>query len=209
MWPCWRRSRPARVPLCSGFTNGPPRRSRSDSTRMPPKSWMRAIAPRPAWRWSGGPRVAGPSCTGRNSPTVSCVDAMIPSWADPLRRPTEQIGLCLVAGLKLCGLDLELERSVPSPVGRRATGGAGGGHGPCFASAARWEVKCRGRKLVGSAQRRMGGGILQHGSIPMGPEYRMLHSFPETPAATTGGVRARQAAVGGQAPAWPSAARQR
>jgi lipoate-protein ligase A len=87
------------------------------------------------------------------------------------------IGLCLVAGLKLCGLDLELERSVPSPVGRRATGGAGGGHGPCFASAARWEVKCRGRKLVGSAQRRMGGGILQHGSIPMGPEYRMLPRF--------------------------------
>ena len=89
------------------------------------------------------------------------------------------IGLCLVAGLRLCGLEPELERSVPSRSRRdpAAAGRGEGGHAPCFASAARWEIKCRGRKLVGSAQRRMGDGILQHGSIPMGPEYRMLPRF--------------------------------
>ena len=78
------------------------------------------------------------------------------------------IGLCLVAGLRLCGLEPELERSVPSRLRRdpAAAGRGEGRHAPCFASAARWEIKCRGRKLVGSAQRRMGDGILQHGSIP-------------------------------------------
>jgi lipoate-protein ligase A len=38
---------------------------------------------------------------------------------------------------------------------------------PCFASAGRFEVVVGGRKLIGSAQRRSGASVLQHGSLLM------------------------------------------
>ncbi len=41
----------------------------------------------------------------------------------------------------------------------------------CFRSAGQHEVKVRGRKLIGSAQRRTGGVFLQHGSILAGPRH--------------------------------------
>lgn len=44
----------------------------------------------------------------------------------------------------------------------------------CFASAARWEISCRGRKLVGSAQRVFGRTLLQHGSILLGAGHELL-----------------------------------
>jgi len=40
----------------------------------------------------------------------------------------------------------------------------------CFAEAAGDELCAGGRKLVGSAQRRAGGGVLQHGSIRLAPD---------------------------------------
>ena len=36
---------------------------------------------------------------------------------------------------------------------------------PCFASAGRFEVMVDGQKLIGSAQRRLAGAVLQHGSL--------------------------------------------
>jgi lipoate-protein ligase A len=46
----------------------------------------------------------------------------------------------------------------------------------CFASTSRYEITYRGRKLVGSAQRRFGDAVLQHGSILIGPEHlRLAH----------------------------------
>ncbi len=80
------------------------------------------------------------------------------------------IGECLVAGLRRFGADVELERAhVRSPRPRRGTAAL-----PCFSSIARSEVKWRGRKLVGSAQRRFAGAILQHGSIVIGPAHEQL-----------------------------------
>ncbi|RPJ82368.1 MAG: lipoate--protein ligase family protein, partial [Acidobacteria bacterium] len=38
---------------------------------------------------------------------------------------------------------------------------------PCFASASRHELLVRGRKIAGSAQRRLRRSFLQHGSIPL------------------------------------------
>ncbi len=40
---------------------------------------------------------------------------------------------------------------------------------PCLASVSRYEITVRGKKIVGSAQRRMGSVFLQHGSILLGP----------------------------------------
>lgn len=80
------------------------------------------------------------------------------------------IGECLVAGLRRFGADVELERAnVRTPRPRRGTAAL-----PCFSSIARSEVKWRGRKLVGSAQRRFAGAVLQHGSIVIGPAHEQL-----------------------------------
>ncbi|MEA2062280.1 MAG: lipoate--protein ligase family protein [Gemmatimonadota bacterium] len=68
----------------------------------------------------------------------------------------------LVRALEILGLEPELERSV-----KRAGAGAGVRDNPCFSSASRYEISWQGKKLVGSAQRRMPrlGAFLQQGSL--------------------------------------------
>lgn len=56
---------------------------------------------------------------------------------------------------------------------------------PCFSSSARYEVQIDGKKLVGSAQRRFSSPVgeevvLQHGSILLGPEHKMLGEVVRT-----------------------------
>ena len=46
--------------------------------------------------------------------------------------------------------------------------------GPCFQEPAEGEVVARGRKLVGSAQARIDGALLQHGSILLGDSQAVL-----------------------------------
>lgn len=46
--------------------------------------------------------------------------------------------------------------------------------GPCFQTPAPGEVTLAGRKLVGSAQVRVGGSLLQHGSIILRGDQRRL-----------------------------------
>ena len=47
----------------------------------------------------------------------------------------------------------------------------------CFTSTARYEITLNGKKVVGSAQRRFGNAVLQHGSIPIGDEHLRLPEF--------------------------------
>ena len=54
-------------------------------------------------------------------------------------------------------------RAVP-PTSRRA----------CFDATVAWEIEAGGKKLVGSAQRRSGGALLQHGSIPLAGDQSLL-----------------------------------
>ena len=77
-----------------------------------------------------------------------------------------KIGACLAEGLRLFGAPVELERAGRCVEGSRS--------GPCFGSTVRWELKCRQRKLVGSAQRRYGRRLLQHGSILLGRAHERL-----------------------------------
>lgn len=77
-----------------------------------------------------------------------------------LGRPREaylRINQALVAALRAVGVPAELAGGA----GRLSVAEAG----PCFAVPAAGEVVCGGRKLVGSAQRREGDALLQHGSI--------------------------------------------
>ncbi|MFP4528327.1 MAG: biotin/lipoate A/B protein ligase family protein [Candidatus Kapaibacterium sp.] len=77
----------------------------------------------------------------------------------------------------------------------------------CFASSARYEIEWQGRKIVGSAQRRFGDVLLQHGSILLGPGHErladviagkgertrmVLKSFMESHAATLSQAAGRQ-----------------
>jgi lipoate-protein ligase A len=53
---------------------------------------------------------------------------------------------------------------------------------PCFASVSRFEITHRGRKVVGSAQRRGERAVLQHGSIPLGHGYLDVVKYMKVPA---------------------------
>jgi len=81
-----------------------------------------------------------------------------------------RIGECLVAGLRRFGADVELERAqVRQPRPRTGTTAQ-----PCFSSIARSEIKWKGRKLVGSAQRRFKRTVLQHGALIVGSAHERL-----------------------------------
>ncbi len=47
----------------------------------------------------------------------------------------------------------------------------------CFVRTSRWEVTARGRKLVGSAQRKLGDAYLQHGSILIGDDHLRIADY--------------------------------
>ena len=49
--------------------------------------------------------------------------------------------------------------------------------GPCFHSPAEGEVIANGRKLIGSAQARIGGALLQHGSIMISGDQTLLSTI--------------------------------
>ena len=80
----------------------------------------------------------------------------------------------LVTGLKLLNIDASLEKRTPgnqryAVKSLRAV--------PCFSAAAPYEILYRGKKLVGSAQRRFDKAILQHGSILVGPFHLKLIDY--------------------------------
>jgi lipoate-protein ligase A len=87
------------------------------------------------------------------------------------------IGAALVRGLSLYGVDVSLQKSQPDLREQYRSRSSI----PCFSSSARYEIEWRGRKLVGSAQRRFTGRggdvLLQHGSILCGPAHRALAEY--------------------------------
>jgi lipoate-protein ligase A len=69
----------------------------------------------------------------------------------------------------LRSLGIEAERSAAPPSLEAGARQASAGF-DCFAAPAMDEICAGGRKLAGSAQRRTGGGVLQHGSIRLWPD---------------------------------------
>ncbi len=79
------------------------------------------------------------------------VNGVLPSY--------KRISLALIAGLESMGLEPDLniaDRPVP-----------GNGNPVCFQNPGAFEITIAGKKLVGSAQLRRSGGVLQHGSLPL------------------------------------------
>jgi len=72
----------------------------------------------------------------------------------------KKISQALVNALSLLGIAAALEHRTPfDPRGRH------GASPPCFLSTSRFEVTIDGKKLIGSAQKRLRNRFLQHGSI--------------------------------------------
>jgi len=90
----------------------------------------------------------------------------------------DDISRALVKGLLILGVPVAVEKSQPNFPSLYRTASATA----CFSSTGRYEIKCYGKKLIGSAQRRYaaGGGeevVMQHGSILIGPGHKRIVEF--------------------------------
>lgn len=101
------------------------------------------------------------------------------------RQAYAAINRALVAGLRRLGIDARLQ---PAGQGRAPIPSLA----PCFEQPVEGEVTAGGGKLVGSAQRRDRGVILQHGSLPIDDDQSLVPALmkagtpvePPTPPAT-------------------------
>jgi len=78
------------------------------------------------------------------------------------------ISEALIHGLKKMGIDAYLASEAPASYTK--------GNLPCFSYPARNEIEVDGKKIVGSAQKRLGSRFVQHGSIPVEDNGDLLES---------------------------------
>jgi lipoate-protein ligase A len=71
-------------------------------------------------------------------------------------------------GLMKMGLNSILSADPPSVYSQ--------GNLPCFSYPARNEIELNGKKIIGSAQKRIGSRFIQHGSIPLEEDGALLES---------------------------------
>lgn len=91
-----------------------------------------------------------------------------------LRKSYELINNILLEGLKHLGVKV----AVAAPQGRAPRPS----ESPCFATPGEGEMVTEGQKLIGSAQWREDGALLQHGSILVEDDQSLLNSLMTTPA---------------------------
>ncbi len=128
-----------------------------------------------------------------------------PLHTDSLPESYERINRALRRGLQALGVDcgqegrrLDMQAQYKKELG-----------GLCFTASARSEVLWQGRKLVGSAQRQLREGLLQHGSLMLGPAHQEIGRFFYRDADRLQRSREKLAEgtcdlreILGQAPAW-------
>jgi len=96
------------------------------------------------------------------------------------------INRALSVGLETLGVETAFQKQQPNFRERYARVASV----PCFTASARYELEINGKKLVGSAQRRFGTVLLQHGSIMLTPKHRNLTRYlSTTDAALLAGIR--------------------
>jgi lipoyl(octanoyl) transferase len=99
-----------------------------------------------------------------------CDDAR---WGGTLREAYARVAELVARSLVRLGVPVEVAGARNE---RRAAGGAGI-DAACFASTGHHEIVLAGRKLVGSAQRRLAVGFLQQGSLLLGPGHMRLADY--------------------------------
>jgi len=98
--------------------------------------------------------------------TYSIVSSDTEPFALTLAESYRVISAALIRGLEKMGLRARLAGPAPSSYSR--------GNMPCFAYPARDEIEIDGRKIIGSAQKRVAGRFLQHGSMPLQDDEGLL-----------------------------------
>jgi lipoate-protein ligase A len=95
---------------------------------------------------------------------------VIPDVAGASARVQELVSRAIALGLRDVGVEADADsRGEPLiALPNRSS---------CFVRTSRWEVTARGRKIVGSAQRRLTRAILQHGSILTGDDHLRITDF--------------------------------
>jgi len=73
------------------------------------------------------------------------------------------ISRVLVQAIRSLGVDAALSKGSAAELSRS--------HNPCFSFPTQHEIEVRGKKIVGSAQKRDKEALLQHGSIPLAMDY--------------------------------------
>lgn len=99
--------------------------------------------------------------------TYSVISNDLDFFGDSIKDVYFRIGMALKKGLEEAGVDCELAKGSRDSAGRIRCGF----RFPCFVSASRAELTVHGRKISGSAQRRLKRSFLQHGSIPLNVDY--------------------------------------
>ncbi len=155
------------------------------------------------YRWS-------PPCLsfGRNEPALARYDraAIEHRGWDVVRRPTggravwheDEVTYAVAAPIaafgslqqSYCAIHERLAAAlrtlgVPAQIAPKNGRPAGLGAGACFASPVGGEITVHGRKIVGSAQVRMGSAFLQHGSILLGGTQEQIGAVSRQPSAVS------------------------
>ncbi|MCU0608180.1 MAG: lipoate--protein ligase family protein [Chitinispirillaceae bacterium] len=105
--------------------------------------------------------------------TYACIfPRSVRAMGGSIHETYEIISGCLIRGLALAGIVCETHDSCIEYAATKRNLTL-----PCFLSPNRNEIMVSGRKLVGSAQKRTAGAVLQHGSIPLGTLFRRLPEF--------------------------------
>ena len=90
-------------------------------------------------------------------------------FGDTIYANYKSVSEALCSGFNLLGVP-----AVLAPETRKASADHSEMDLPCFISPSRYELMVEGRKIVGSAQRRLRRGFLQHGSMPILCDRDML-----------------------------------
>ncbi|MFB0564603.1 MAG: biotin/lipoate A/B protein ligase family protein [Candidatus Aminicenantaceae bacterium] len=98
--------------------------------------------------------------------TYSVSSSDIETFTSKLSDSYRLISQAIIHGLKKMGLRACLASDPPSGYAR--------GNLPCFSYPARNEIEVEGKKIVGSAQKRVGTRFIQHGSIPLEENESLL-----------------------------------
>jgi lipoate-protein ligase A len=94
----------------------------------------------------------------------------------PIKDLYRDISMAILQGLKTLGPEFEqlsFAHETPDILKLIRTGM----YNLCFNSSVKYEINYKGRKLVGSAQRKFGDIVLQHGSILIGSHHRNIVNY--------------------------------
>lgn len=104
----------------------------------------------------------------KNEVTYSVIAPNDDHLAGNVLKSYGDISLALAEGLKLLGIQVEFEQKELSSFSQREP------VNPCFNSSSKYELAVQGKKIVGSAQVRKNGVLLQHGSIILDENQREI-----------------------------------